>query len=244
MNSNRIESYLVLAATPALISTIATAEVHRYDGPAISVTTNGLPDPYNFDRFKSTSFNVGGGSIHARVYLSVGAWRHSSISFYNYGRSAGVRGHGPENLYGGFFVGQGQELEDKPNAQRFSYSQRMSKTNLANHEAQIGGSSHGDQSGFGEFNGGVEEGEQRGYVGFYLETLDPTGAPLGFGIGWLDIGYDFDTNTLTMYDWAFNDDGDLYAGHDTPPASVPGPTGLLALAAGAAGIRRKRNRVA
>ena len=233
MKSNRIESYLVLAATPAVIGSIATADVYHYDGPAISVSTGGLPLSSFSGTLEWKSFVVGGGSMIGTVFMDVNAWRGS---FSEFGRSAGLEGSGSSNVYGGFIADKGPG-GIKPNAQRFSYSAKMPGKNMPSPKAKIGGSSHhsASSSSFGEFNG---DGEERGYIGIYMETKE------SHGFGWLDIGYDFASNTLTMYDWAFNDDGDLYAGHDTPPASVPGPTGLLALAVGAAGIRRKRNRVA
>jgi hypothetical protein len=233
MKNNRIESYLVLAATPAVIGSIATAEVYHYDGPAISVSTNGLPS--NGATWTYASFAVGGGSLIGTIFMDVNAWRNGATS--GYGRSAGFEAGGSSKVYGGF-VAQEEKGSGglKPNAQRFSYSAKMpGKSNFPSPKAKIGGSSHGDTSGFGDFNG---EDEERGYIGIFMDNKE------SYGFGWLDIGYDFESNTLTMYDWAFNDDGDLYAGHDTPPANVPGPTGLLALAVGAAGIRRKRNRVA
>ena len=206
-----------------------------------------FPDPIPILRLgDATSFAIGGGSMTAMIFMSVAAWRvpDGPIDNQGYGRSAGFLGTGSSHAgvcgtcgaNGGFLVEKG-DGGFKPNAQRFSYSQVMpNKGNIPKQVAKIGGSSHNSasSSSFGEFNG---EDEERGYIGFFMETES------SYGFGWLDIGYDFESNTLTMYDWAFNDDGDLNAGHGPPPL-VPGPTGLLALALGAAGIRRKRNRVA
>ena len=238
MKNQRIEAYLALAAAPAVIGGIATADVHHYDGPAISVTTNGLPEFPDRDIAAYASFSVGGGGLYMNVDLGVAAYK-TGIPVVEYGRAAAVNGWFSSSTGGGFLTRKGGSGigYEKPNAQRFSYSQKMAdpKTNRPKDgELKIGGSVDGEYGNKGEFN--QEFGEARGYIGFLIENDGSA------GFGWMDIGYDFSSNTLTMHDWAFNDDGGLYAGHLTPP--VPGPAGLLALAAGAAGIRRKRNRVA
>ncbi len=76
-----------------------------------------------------------------------------------------------------------------------------------------------------------------------LFRFDPDGS--GFRYGWFDISYSSLTDDLTINGWAFDDTGALLgAGHletvDVPEASTLVPAGLFALAAGAAGLRRRR----
>ena len=95
------------------------------------------------------------------------------------------------------------------------------------------------------------EGEQRGYaaglfiLGTDLDDLNPDWITLA----WFDIGVNHDTNTLTIYDWAWSGVSSdyphppiLYTGQTEASTPVPGPAGIMALAAGAAGIRRRRQR--
>lgn len=93
----------------------------------------------------------------------------------------------------------------------------------------------GDSAGL--WNG---PGTQTGYM---LFRFDPDGGGLRYG--WFDISYDNVTDDLTINGWAFDDTGALLgAGHlgtvDVPEASTLVPAGLFALAAGAAGLRRRR----
>ena len=232
MKHDRIESYVALAATPAVIGGIATADIYHYDGPAISVTTNGLPSGSDTGIGSYKNFIFGGGSFTFQVSLEAAAYRDDSSE---YGRAAGLWANNTGSGSDAGFVALNNGDEGKKSAQRFSYGQKIapSKMNVPDREVKIGGSTEGSTYGKGDFNG---SGEERGYVGVFMLGSDEQDR-----WGWLDIGYDFDTNTLTMYEWAFNDEGMLNAGQLTV---VPGPAGIFALAAGAAGIRRRRNRVA
>lgn len=84
-------------------------------------------------------------------------------------------------------------------------------------------------------------------TGYMLFRFDPDGpGATGFRYGWFDISYSSLTDDLTINGWAFADNGALLgAGHletvDVPEASTLVPAGLFALAAGAAGIRRRRS---
>lgn len=62
------------------------------------------------------------------------------------------------------------------------------------------------------------------------------------GEGWIDIGWDNDS--VVIYDWAVNFDGQIVAGQTEAAAAVPGAGGIAALAMGAAGLRRRRKRTA
>jgi hypothetical protein len=64
-------------------------------------------------------------------------------------------------------------------------------------------------------------------------------------LGWADISLSTDGLSLTVHGWAFEDSGaGIVAGETGASNPVPGLGGLAALACGAAGLRRKRDRVA
>ena len=64
-------------------------------------------------------------------------------------------------------------------------------------------------------------------------------------LGWADISLSTDGLSLTVHGWAFEDSGaGILAGETGASNPVPGLGGLAALACGAAGMRRKRDRVA
>ncbi|MEE2972276.1 MAG: hypothetical protein VX672_04050, partial [Planctomycetota bacterium] len=64
--------------------------------------------------------------------------------------------------------------------------------------------------------------------------------------GWADISLSTDGLSLTVHGWAFEDSGEAILAGQTEGGGtpVPGLGGLAALACGAAGLRRKRDRVA
>ena len=87
MKNQRIEAYITLAATPAVIGGIANADVYHYDGPSISITTNGLPS--NESMFDTSQFAFGGGSMQVMIGMRVGASSDSDDE--SYARFAKVR---------------------------------------------------------------------------------------------------------------------------------------------------------
>jgi len=107
----------------------------------------------------------------------------------------------------------------------------------ANYPTGTGQDIAGDSAGF--WNGtGVEN-------GYLLFRFDPDGGADSFRYGWFDVGYNNDTDELIVNGWAFDDSGEILgAGHGVgepiPEASTLVPAGLFALAAGAAGLRRRR----
>ena len=69
------------------------------------------------------------------------------------------------------------------------------------------------------------------YLGIAFEA-----APGVMNYGWVEINWD-GLNALEVVRWAYEDDGSAIEAGVVP---APGAVGLLALAAGAAGVRRKR----
>ena len=78
--------------------------------------------------------------------------------------------------------------------------------------------------------------EERGFAAFKIREGSVQSDP-GY-YGWIDISWSND-GTLTIHGYAYNDvlDGSIHVG-DVP---APGALGLIGLAAGASGIRRKRH---
>ena len=81
-----------------------------------------------------------------------------------------------------------------------------------------------------------------GDSGFLALSFDLDGETV---YGWAHISLSADALSLTVHGWAFEDSGEgILAGQTEDATPVPGIGGLAALACGAAGLRRKRNRVA
>ena len=78
--------------------------------------------------------------------------------------------------------------------------------------------------------------------GFLALSFDLDGETV---YGWAAVTLGSDGMSLSVDSWAFEDSGEgILAGQTEDATPVPGIGGLAALACGAAGLRRKRNRVA
>ncbi len=97
----------------------------------------------------------------------------------------------------------------------------------------VGKSSSGGQN-FGKGNFVFDGNVQSGYIGFAFEGSGFNG--IGVNYGWISLSWD--GTYLTVDGYAYETDTDTGITAGAIPA--PGAIGLLSLAAGAAGIRRKR----
>ena len=98
--------------------------------------------------------------------------------------------------------------------------------------------SHGKDIDGGKGNGNfvVMNGQaESGYVGFVFENMGVNGIP-SLNYGWISVSWD--GTYLNIDGYAYETDADTGIVAGAIPA--PGAIGLLGLAAGAAGIRRKR----
>ncbi len=88
----------------------------------------------------------------------------------------------------------------------------------------------------GKFESGAFAGGGAGYLGFTIE-VDALGAT-EYRYGWIAVDWDAETFELTIDGFAYETD----AGVGIEAGAIPAPAalGLFGLAAGAAGIRRKR----
>jgi MYXO-CTERM domain-containing protein len=246
---DRFARYMVLAAIPAGASAgYATADIIHYGGPAIeigrSIVSSSTSTSGNFIFSHGSASILYGGTSGPMMGQNIG--QHISIS-----SESGLNGH---------FDAQAAKIKMNRDAGS-SWAIATMGYGLAkrfNQSSVIGGSisklnpsiaklamtvstsfvdSQSSQSSFAQIGEwAVEEGEEsRGYLGF-AHFDEETGS---IGFGWMDIGWDGEL--ITIHDWAFNTNGSIHVGQTT---AVPGGTGLAALAMGAAGMRRRRKRVA
>ncbi|MGA0287938.1 MAG: hypothetical protein ACO3QA_13035, partial [Phycisphaerales bacterium] len=158
------------------------------------------------------------------------------------GSVAGVSGYPPGtvlNLNGGATVGGGASFLQPAYGRLPLLGRRFDSgsatTNPPTNGAAIGGvdAPSGGTRTTGNFLS--TGGEIRGYVGFELTGLSGGVSTM---YGYFDVGYDWTTNTVTVYSWSYDDSGNpITIG---PPSAVPGGAGLAALAFGAAGLRGRR----
>ena len=251
MSSNeRLEHYIKYALVPTMGAVTATLSAgggevptgfYHYGGPAISVDrtfysavptsdvisasggisagTQVFATDGGLEIFKAFNVNA---NIFVRDYVSGSSG--ATTNFSKNGRFARVEG---EANFGSVLLSAGQEVNVKtkggPNEGLLASTQtKVERSGSSTYTStQI---SKGDWRTDGE--------EIRGFLG-----MENGGAE-----GWIDIGWDNDS--LVIYDWAVNFDGQIVAGQTEAAAAVPGAGGIAALAMGAAGLRRRRKRSA
>ena len=230
--NHRIDRYLAVAAVTPMAGAIAAhadSFFHHYGGdtPFLTLSLPDLSDVANTSAALTTSkglFSIGFGIDMAG----------DSQDFV-----AGMYFQSDSNAYGAFHCFD-MGTSKAPGISRLEEGDKLPNPDAIKNEfGKLAKEGNGDFAG---------EGEQRGYVG----------ATIGLGedfeleyvaLAWFDIGLNADEGTLTIYDWAWTGvDMDspvppiLYAGQTEASTPVPGPAGIMALAAGAAGIRRRRQR--
>ena len=131
-------------------------------------------------------------------------------------------------------------------ARHFMAGDAVGSSNPGNATA-LGGKALGKNVDSGNKQASIEKGTMDGqtFLGFQVETLGGLEDP-AVNYGWLDLTVGRDDSGalfLTVNRWAYESDANVAAQipGDNP---VPGAGGLLALAMGAAGVRRRRERIA
>ena len=263
----RMTLYGTMAALPvAGAAGYTTADIIHYGGPAIQVnyTASTFTSSSDSDGFIYRSIYYGARSNNG-ADMKTGSWAptedtifagkimrtHDSSSFYttsnsDYIRNYTVRDGAKAKLAGivrsdqevMFAVGQGMAMMFASGS-IISDGAAASTSPLAILALDLFWTSNGETIIDPEYGNWLPDGESevRGFAGFVVERDE--GAQEARGFGWVDVG--FDGETLTIYDWAYNTDGNILAGQTT---AVPGGVGLAALAMGAAGLRRRRKRSA
>ena len=218
MTNTRLGTYALLATTP-----IASAEIHFGEG----VTVIGDPTA-------SAGFSIIGGghsfdlvASHLDAFWPGGydTWNGGWTRQYNQLISANIEGSA--NVLFNARLAEGQDVDahsfDTNDLKLFKMRTTWSTWyNPSNNPSWGGGT-------FTSRSGSFLPGTGSGYLGLQL-----TGTS-GTMYGWLKI--DTTGYVLNIQQWAFDDSGAILKAGEIP---APGALGLLGLALGAAGIRRKR----
>lgn len=179
----------------------------------------------------ANSFYVNGGTFFTYSFSSYGtftktwyvdAQRHNSDALFNAGE-----------LIDAAAIGSGSGFNDLHTA-----TGHFSRW-VSSYYSSFGSSIF--SSGSTSFNqsSGILAAGQRGFLALSWDLDDEA------VFGWADISLSTDGLSLTVHGWAFEDSGvGILAGETGASNPLPGLGGLAALACGAAGMRRKRNRVA
>ena len=120
------------------------------------------------------------------------------------------------------------------------HSQYYEGTNRVTIRSNYSGWSYESDSDSERNSTGMMAGGDRGFLALSFNLNGET------VYGWADIRLSYYGKTMTVYSWAFEDSGGAIVAGQTEGGGtpVPGLGGLAALACGAAGMRRKRDRVA
>ena len=227
--SNRLAQYVKLASAPAGLATAATvgvpaptasADIVVYDVGQSLNQRNGSGYTSTGLFFYSTGYIALGGvdSLGLNFQGIFVSFSSSSFAFqYNYmavggGMNALILGSAgiASELAAGEQVGASGNF-DASRVLGGAYASIYSMSSLS--------------SSFGFQRDGTS------YLGIAFEA-----APGVMNYGWVEINWD-GLNALEVVRWAYEDDGSAIEAGAVP---APGAVGLLALAAGAAGVRRKR----
>ena len=235
--NHRIEKYLAIATVTPLAGGIAAhadSFFYHYGGetPFLSVTLPDQSDGASASAALTTS--QGRWSIGLDIGMAATSQEYIAAMFLSSG----------ENGFGVFHCFEMETNSgSKPGLTRMGEGDKIvpkAPDKIGHDEGKLAKSGNGDFAG---------EGEQRGYAGATI-ALSEDGSNIDMiALAWFDVGFNRDEGTLTIYDWAwtgndFDEPGPpiLFAGQTEAMVPVPGAAGIVALAAGAAGIRRRRQR--
>ena len=256
--TTRLSAYASIATTAAFGATMGTeaiADTIVYD---VGVTYGGTWNPNTSSGGSSGSYMVDGGFLSmeplgAQMKFIGGGIRPSGsqtghIMLWSLGSGTKTTGSsksaGPGRLQVAFTInnkksgfgkssgGKSQHVRGFESGEAVDSMAKFFAGGKAGLEVDVPGASI-------YINKGLEEG--RHFIGFRV-VEDWDAEELVFNYGWVDLSLDYEAGTLTVHRWAYETDADTAA--SIPGSVVPGPTGILALALGAAGIRRRRERVA
>ena len=251
-SSTRLERYLTIAACGSGVAGLAVSPLHGDIQHFSAEFTLSLPG--GSSTWGSTAWTVSGGGVS----WSLGGSRSASISIntatWSFGESFSstktVTGY--NNTYwtvwgtqiGTRLFGAGELIDLNTMQDASSWAAIHTQTNWFSNYYYFFSSSPGFSSTRSRLSsGGMSTGIMSpGDRGFLALGFDLDGETV---YGWADISLSSDGLNLTVHSWAFEDSGEgILAGQTEDSTPVPGIGGLAALACGAAGLRRKRNRVA
>ena len=242
-SSHRLASYASIAAA-ASVGAAANADLMIFDvGTTFTVSS---PEPF-----------AGGGPVTDLATFSAFLELEALGTTFNFGatqfRAIDSSGYFVNaTIWGGGFVGGGQMATSKAG---YGFLRQFDEGNAVGKGFSFTSGAPGGKAKAKNIpvDGGpkstdVSKGliDGQAYLGFAIGAEEDGFGYIPQNFGWLDIttGYDEEGNFfLTINRWAYETDVDVAA---SIPFSnpVPGAGGLLALAFGAAGIRRRRERVA
>ncbi|MAC75053.1 MAG: hypothetical protein CMJ22_05655 [Phycisphaerae bacterium] len=178
-----------------------------------------------------------GGFVAEPGYVNIAVGDFGSIGFL-----AGHNSSGPEFLFAGLASKSGSsfgpigfhvnlESSKLPEFQRFGAGDLIGSTSKA-FPVALGVKGSDGKGGFGPFDDGGF-----GYLGLQIESQSLGG--FEYNYGWVGVDWNVSTFELTISGFAYETNAGVAIEAGAIPA--PGALGLFGLAAGAAGIRRKRS---
>ena len=251
-SSTRLERYLTIAACGSGAVGLAVSPLHGDIQHFSSEFTLSLPGGSSTQGSTSWNFSGGGvswslgGSRLASIWTSyrTSSWTSSfgsTVSTTGYNNifwSASGAGFGTRLFGSGELI----DLNTMEGASTWAviHSQINWFTNYYYFSStSAGGIWTSSRSSSDRSSTGIMTSGERGFLAI---SFDLDGETV---YGWADISLSTDGLSMTVHGWAFEDSGEgILAGQTEDSTPVPGIGGLAALACGAAGLRRKRNRVA
>ena len=229
---NRLKTYTALAAAPCAALGGIAAETHAAPGGVgVTAQLQGGPSSTSGSFITANAFSAGDLQFQAFVFVYSAASQSGGLQLLD-----SDRGDAGSMRFWAFD----------------SASQTIS-WNAAGYDKSNRG--YGGRSAFGSsstFMMGTGVSATGNYMGFAVQNED-TGT---YVAGWVQMAFDFSAGNVangsyvTIMDWSFNT-GDVNTSITMPGSppqggsgAVPGVGGLAGLAMGAAGLRRKRQRVA
>ena len=230
--SARLKTYTALAAAPcAALGGIAVETHAAPGGVGVTAQLQGGPNSTSGSFKTANAFSAGSLQFQAFVFVySVGS-QSGGLQLANSDRAAA----------------------GKMRFWAFDSASQTISWNAAGYDKSNNG--YGGRSAFGSsstFMMGTGVSATGNYMGFAVENED-NGT---YVAGWVQMAFDFSAGNVangsyvTIMDWSFNT-GDVNTSITMPGSppqggsgAVPGVGGLAGLAMGAAGLRRKRQRVA
>ncbi|MEC8321038.1 MAG: hypothetical protein VX012_06490 [Planctomycetota bacterium] len=252
VSSTRLDRYAAIAACGSGAVGVAVSPLHadiQYFGSEFTLSLSGASNTFDSAR-RSIS---GGGvewSLQGNRYAVFYSTSFFTNTFYGGFFSSGTSLNRSATRWTAFGPAIGRSLFNpgdqidlaaiQSGSGYLSLFNRFSYRYYSFYVTNTIGSIHGfsDSFGSGSTTGAMSPG-QRGFLALGFE-LDGDRV-----FGWADISLSTDGLSLTVHGWAFEDSGEaIIAGQTGASNAVPGLGGLAALACGAAGLRRRRDRVA
>lgn len=222
-SKHRIDRYVSMASLPAIAAVGGAATVsHLADADIV---------------YQEVSITIGGlGSSPSLGTLDMGV---ATVGF-TAGNVSGVAGMLARGNPQVAIIGSNSAI---PKMNRFGAGDTIDAGSSAWLKSGLGAGSIVKSSGkkgsktfsFGEWALGGDA-ETSGYMGFALLVGDPVGAGGAPNFGWISLAWD--GTFLTIDGYAYETEAGV--GIEAGAIPAPGAIGLLGLAAGAAGMRRKR----